>query len=59
MSLIVSNLAVYSWYVDNRCLAEMTHRWYEATDKLNTYVRVVMLDFSNAFHLINIFDLTS
>ena len=27
--------------------------WYEATDKLNTYVRVVMLDFSKAFDLIN------
>ena len=23
-------------------LVEMTHRWYEATDILNTYVRVVM-----------------
>ena len=30
-------------------LVEMTHRWYEATDKLNTHVRVVMLDFSKAF----------
>ena len=30
-------------------LGEITHRWYEATDKLNTYVRVVMLDFSEAF----------
>ena len=27
-------------------LVEMTHRWYEATDKLNTYARVVMLHFS-------------
>ena len=34
-------------------LVEMTHRWYEATDLLNTYVRVVMLDFSEAFYLIN------
>ena len=34
-------------------LVEMTHRWYEATDILNTYVRVVMLDFSKAFDLIN------
>ena len=42
-----------SRYVDNRCLVEMTHRWYEATDKLNTYIRVVMLDFSKAFDLIN------
>ena len=34
-------------------LVEMTHRWYEATHILNTYVRVVMLDFSKAFDLIN------
>ena len=34
-------------------LVEMTHRWYEATDILNTYVRVVMLDFSKAFDLID------
>ena len=34
-------------------LVEMTHRWYEATYLLNTYVRVVMLDFSKAFDLIN------
>ena len=34
-------------------LVEMTHRWYEATDILNTYVRVDMLDFSQAFDLIN------
>ena len=34
-------------------LVEMTHRWYEATDLLNTYVRVVMPDFSKAFDLIN------
>ena len=34
-------------------LVEMTHRWYEATDILNTYVRVVMVDFSKAFDLIN------
>ena len=32
---------------------ELTHMWYEATDKLKTYVRVVMLDFSKAFDLIN------
>ena len=31
----------------------MTHSWYEATDILNTCVRVVMLDFSKAFDLIN------
>ena len=34
-------------------LVEMTHRWHEATNILNTYVRVVMLDFSKAFDLIN------
>ena len=31
----------------------MTHKWYEATDKSNTYVRIVQLDFSKAFDLIN------
>ena len=34
-------------------LVEMTHKWYEATDVLNNYVRVVLLDFSKAFDLIN------
>ena len=36
-------------------LVEMTHKWYEATEAtvLNTYVRVVMSDFSKAFDLIN------
>ena len=36
-------------------LVEITHRWYEAADRhiLNTYVRVVMIDFSQAFDLIN------
>ena len=34
-------------------LVELTHMWYETTDKLKTYVRVVMLDFSKAFDLIN------
>ena len=34
-------------------LVEMTHKWYEATDVLNYYVRVVLLDFSKAFDLIN------
>ena len=33
-------------------LVEMTHRWYAATDTRNMYVRVVMLDFSKAFYLI-------
>ena len=27
-------------------LVAMTHKWYEATDELNTYVRMAMLDFS-------------
>ena len=35
------------------CLAELVHTWYKATDKLNYYVRVVMLDFSKTFNLIN------
>ena len=34
-------------------LVEMTHKWYESTDSLNVYVRVVLLDFSKAFDLIN------
>ena len=34
-------------------LVELVHIWYKATDKLNSYVSVVMLDFSNAFDLIN------
>ena len=34
-------------------LVELVHVWYKATDKLNYYVRVVMLDFCKAFDLIN------
>ena len=34
-------------------LVELVHMWYKATDKLNSYVRVVMLDISKAFDLIN------
>ena len=34
-------------------LVEITHKWYEATDTRNTYVRIVLLDFSKAFDLIN------
>ena len=34
-------------------LLEMVNKWYEATDILDSYVRVVMLDFSKAFYLIN------
>ena len=34
-------------------LVEMIHRWSEATDKLDRYVRVALLDFSKAFDLIN------
>ena len=34
-------------------LVEMIHRWSEATDKLDHYVRVAILDFGNAFDLIN------
>ena len=29
------------------------YMWSKATDKLNSYVRVVMLDFSKAFDLTN------
>ena len=32
---------------------EMVNKWYEATDNLDSYVHVVMLDFSKAFDLIN------
>ena len=34
-------------------LLEMVNKWYEANDNLDSYVRVVMLDFSKAFDLIN------
>ena len=34
-------------------LVELVYIWYKATDKLNSYVRVVMLDFSKAFDFIN------
>ena len=34
-------------------LVELVHMWYKATDKLNSYVRVVMLHFGKAFDLIN------
>ena len=34
-------------------LVEMIQRWSEATDKLDHYVRVALLDFSKAFDLIN------
>ena len=34
-------------------LVELVHMWYKATDKFNSYVRVVMLDISKAFNLIN------
>ena len=34
-------------------LVEMIQRWSEATDKLDHYIRVALLDFSQAFDLIN------
>ena len=34
-------------------LVEMIHRCSEATDKLDQYVRVALLEFSKAFDLIN------
>ena len=36
-------------------LLEMVNNWYESTDTLDSYVRVVMLYFSNAFDLLNHF----
>ena len=33
-------------------LVEMVHHWYEATDRLDYFVRIIMLDFSKAFDLI-------
>ena len=34
-------------------LVEMIHRWSEATEKLDHYVSVPLLDYSKAFDLIN------
>ena len=34
-------------------LVEMVHQWYEATDSLGTCARVLLLDYSKAFDLIN------
>ena len=34
-------------------LVEILHKWYEATDKMGTFVRVLLLDYSKAFDLIN------
>ena len=34
-------------------LVEIVHKWYEATDTLGTYVRILLLDFSKAFDRIN------
>ena len=34
-------------------LVEMANMWYAATDKLDVFVRVILLDFSKAFDLIN------
>ena len=31
----------------------MLHKWYEATDEPGTITRVLFLDYSNAFNLIN------
>ena len=35
-------------------LVEMLHKWYEATDEPGTTVRVLFLDYSKAFDLINL-----
>ena len=34
-------------------LVKMVHSWYEATDELGSFVRVLFLDYSKAFDLIN------
>ena len=34
-------------------LVEMVHKWYEATDKSDTFVRVLLVDYSKAFDHIN------
>ena len=34
-------------------LVEMVHQWYQATDTQGAYVRILLLDFSKAFDLIN------
>ena len=34
-------------------LVELAHMWYKATDKLNSYVRVILLDLCKVFDLIN------
>ena len=34
-------------------LVEMVHTWYEATDQSDTFVRVLLVDYSNAFDHIN------
>ena len=47
---------VLKW-VDNfiipDALVEMLHKWYKATDEPGTSVRVLFLDYSKAFDLIN------
>lgn len=34
-------------------LVEILHKWYEATDQQGTYIRILLLDYSKAFDLIN------
>ena len=34
-------------------LVEMVHKWSEATDKSGTFVRVLFIDYSKAFDLVN------
>ena len=41
------------WTSTTDALVEMIHRWPEATDKLDHYVRVALLDFSKAFDINN------
>jgi hypothetical protein len=35
-------------------LVKLFHKWYEATDKLNHYIRILLLDYSKAFDHIDI-----
>ena len=34
-------------------LVEILHKWYESTDVTGNFVRVIFLDYSKAFDLIN------
>ena len=40
-------------FVYNHALLNLLHNWYKALEKLKTLIRVLFLDFSKAFDLIN------